>query len=53
MKGILGEKNVTDRMVEKTFTEIDTDESGTLDFSEVLGVTFLFLVYTSVIFVHE
>ncbi|XP_060597160.1 uncharacterized protein LOC132751067 [Ruditapes philippinarum] len=38
LKGILGEKNVTDRMVEKTFKEIDTDESGTLDFSEVLGI---------------
>ena len=29
---------VTDKMVEKTFNEIDTDASGSLDFGEVLSV---------------
>ena len=30
---------VTDKMVEKTFKEIDTDGSGSLDFAEVLTVS--------------
>ena len=29
---------VSDKLVERTFKEIDTDESGSLDFGEVLGV---------------
>ena len=29
---------VSDKLVERTFKEIDTDESGSLDFGEVLSV---------------
>jgi Ca2+-binding EF-hand superfamily protein len=38
LKGVLGD-NVTDKMVEKTFSEIDQDGSGNLDFAEVLTVS--------------
>ncbi|KAL4238025.1 hypothetical protein ACF0H5_002736 [Mactra antiquata] len=38
MEGLLGTKNVSPKIVEKTFNEIDTDGSGNIDFLEVLAI---------------
>ena len=39
LKSVLADK-ITEKMVLKTFNAIDTDESGTIDFLEVLDVCF-------------
>lgn len=35
---VFGEDRLNDKMLEKTFKEIDLDQSGTIDFFEVLTV---------------